>query len=63
MLGPSLARCRVGTITASVTSSGTKRRAYLEENVGALHVALSDDEIDDVIAFLQTLTDGWTPPR
>jgi len=25
--------------------------------------ALSDAEVDDVIAFLQTLTDGWTPPR
>lgn len=25
--------------------------------------ALSDAEVDDVIAFLRTLTDGWTPPR
>jgi cytochrome c peroxidase len=25
--------------------------------------ALTPDEIDDVVAFLQTLTDGWEPGR
>ena len=25
--------------------------------------ALNDEEIDDIVAFLNTLTDGWMPPR
>jgi cytochrome c peroxidase len=26
------------------------------------HLGLTDQEIDDIVAFLQTLTDGWRPP-
>jgi cytochrome c peroxidase len=26
------------------------------------HLGLSDQEIDDIVAFLNTLTDGWLPP-
>jgi hypothetical protein len=26
------------------------------------HLGLSDQEVDDIVAFLGTLSDGWSPP-
>jgi aryl-alcohol dehydrogenase-like predicted oxidoreductase len=38
---------------------GTKRRTYLEENVGALHVRLSDEQLAELNAVGAALGDRY----
>lgn len=53
------------TTEAEAQAQGCWPEAEVTENVNKQdmgHLGLTDQEVDDIVAYLGTLTDGWTPP-
>jgi cytochrome c peroxidase len=53
------------TSEAEAQAQGCWPEAEVTQNVNKVdmgHLGLTDQEVDDIVAYLGTLTDGWTPP-
>ena len=53
------------TTEAEAQAQGCWPEAEVTENVNKVdmgHLGLTDQEVNDIVVFLGTLTDGWTPP-